>query len=88
MRSEPYFLHLAAAAVDTNHDGIGRNVWRKTGREAFHIARDTMTIGTKQTGDLGALRILAQSIVDFLQPLLRRIVCEDAQLLGEQNIVL
>ena len=47
-----------------------------------------MTAGIEQARDLDATGILAQSIVDLRQPLLRRIGCENARLLGEQNIVL
>ena len=38
--------------------------------------------------DLDAMGILAQSIVDLLQPLLWCIGCKDPQLFDEQNIVL
>ncbi len=45
-----------------------------------------MTVGAEQARDLDAIGILAQSIFDLCQPLLRCVGCEDAQLLGEQNI--
>jgi predicted DNA-binding protein (UPF0278 family) len=58
----------------------------EVGRKALYVARDAVPVSTEETYDLHATEILAQSIVDFLQTLLRRIRSEYVQLVREQNI--
>src|SRR6266849_8131790 len=82
LHCEPHLLHLTLASVDPNDHDAGRNIGGKAARRAFDVAGDTMTVGTEQARNLDVTGILAQSIVDLCQPLLRGIGCEDAQLVG------
>ena len=85
--SAEQFCDSVQAGIDANHNDISRPVRRKSGWEALKIAGDHLAIGTEQTGDFCALRILLQSVFDFRQPLLRCIRSENAQLLGKQKVV-
>jgi len=57
-------------------------------RMALDVARDAIAVSIEQTCNFDVLRILEQSIFDFLQQPLRRIRCKDLQLFDEQSIVL
>ena len=79
MYDQPHFLHFAAEVVDPNDHGIGRDIRFQARRQAFHIARDAMTVGTEQTRNSDAAGILTQ-------PVLRRTCCYDGELFGEQSV--
>src|SRR5262249_47033771 len=63
VRDQAHALRLAAAIVDPDHHGLGRNIRLDPGRQAFHVTGDALAVWAEQRRAAGAARIRAPAAV-------------------------